>query len=58
MNLIDAIILGDTEKTKSLLKNGADVNAKDDDSHTPLHWAAENSYTKTAELLKKHGAED
>lgn len=40
--LIEIFCLGDIEITKMLIENGAEVNAKDENDRTPLHWAAEN----------------
>jgi ankyrin repeat protein len=40
-----------------LLANGADVNAKDDDGVTPLHYAAWHGYLKMTKMLLKHGAD-
>lgn len=34
-----AVIAGDTQLVAILLANGADVNAKDLESHSVLHWA-------------------
>jgi ankyrin repeat protein len=34
-----------------LLANQADVNAKDRDGATPLHWAAKNGHKDVAEVL-------
>jgi ankyrin repeat protein len=38
-----------------LLAYGADVNAKDMLSHTPLHNAESKGQNDLAELLRKHG---
>ena len=37
----DAAMRGDVETVRSLLKDGADVNAAQGDGMTALHWAAE-----------------
>ena len=37
------------------MAKGADVNAKDDNSDTPLDEAIINDETETADLLRKHG---
>ena len=42
--------------TRSLLTQGADVHAKDNDGWTPLHRAAWEDATATAEVLLKGGA--
>jgi ankyrin repeat protein len=48
---------GDIEKVRSLITQGADVNAKDKDSITPLHYAAKKGHTDVAEFLVSKGAE-
>ena len=40
-----------------LIANGADVNAKDDDGSTPLHYAAHEGHKEIAELLIAKGAD-
>ena len=47
----DAAMRGDVESVRSLLRNGADVNAAQGDGMTALHWAAENDLTELAEML-------
>jgi len=37
-----------------LLKNGANVNAIDDDGRTPLHWAAKTGYEEICQMLREH----
>ncbi|MEJ2702644.1 MAG: ankyrin repeat domain-containing protein, partial [Sedimentisphaerales bacterium] len=56
--LHQAVIAGDIERAKSLLSDGADVNAKDEKGNTPLHLVAKYGYKKQniAELLIAHGA--
>ena len=45
-------------KVRSLIMDGADVNAKDDwDGSTPLHTAAEEGHTDVVRLLISKGAE-
>ncbi len=42
--------------TRSLLTQGAEVNAQDNTGITPLHWAAVKDASATAEVLLKQGA--
>lgn len=39
-----------------LEKDGIDVNARDQDGWTPLHWACRNRYVETIKNLKDRGA--
>ena len=41
---------------ETLISSGADVNAKDQQGQTPLHYAAQRGYTDIAELLIANGA--
>lgn len=52
-----AAILDDTEITKFLIEEGADVNAKSRDGSTPLHSAAFLGRVEIAELLIQQGAD-
>ena len=47
---------GDSEKVEEAIKNGSNVNAKDDKGNTVLILAAFEGYTKIAELLLQYGA--
>ena len=48
---------GNLGEAASLLANGADPNARDDNGWTPLHFAAQSGAIQVASLLLKHGAE-
>ena len=48
-------ITGGKEIVELLIANGADVNAKNEDGFALLDHAILNDYTKTADLLRKHG---
>lgn len=52
----DAAQAGDVEQLRSLLKQGADVNAPQADGLTALHWAALNDDLATLEVLLYAGA--
>ena len=47
---------GQTEATRLLIENGADVNLKDDNGSTPLHGAAVFGRADVAKLLIENGA--
>ena len=48
--------LGDITIVKSLIEDGADVNAKDERGQTPLHVAVARGHVEVAELLINKGA--
>ena len=52
----DAAMARDREAVKTLLKNGADVNAAQGDGMTALHWAARNGDAELAQMLLFAGA--
>ena len=52
----DAAQRGDIEAVRSLLKDGADVNAAQGDGMTALHWAAEHGNIELCDMLIYAGA--
>ena len=52
----DAAARRDVETVRSLVKQGADVNAAQGDGMTALHWAAEEGSLELAEVLIQAGA--
>jgi ankyrin repeat protein len=52
----DAAMRGDLEAIRTLVRQGADVNAAQGDGMTALHWAAMNGSAEMAELLLHAGA--
>jgi uncharacterized protein len=54
--LSQAIKDGNQQAVRSLLKEGADVNAPGPDGTTPLHWAVEANDLETVQLLLHAGA--
>ncbi len=52
----DAAMRGDIEMLRSLLYQGADVNAAQGDGMTALHWAAVNGQSEIGEMLIYAGA--
>ncbi|QLH43873.1 MAG: ankyrin repeat domain-containing protein [Coxiellaceae bacterium] len=56
MDLIDAVILKDINRVKTLLRNGADPNLTIEDGLTPLHFAAAYNAVNIASVLIAAGA--
>jgi ankyrin repeat protein len=52
----DAAMRGDTAAVRTLLRQGADVNAAQGDGMTALHWAADHGDQELAALLLRFGA--
>ena len=52
----DAAMKGDTEALRTLLREGADVNAAHGDGMSALHWAAERGNAEMVEILLYAGA--
>jgi ankyrin repeat protein len=52
----DAAMKGDAAAVRSLIQQGADVNAAQGDGMTALHWAATRGDTEIAEILIKASA--
>lgn len=55
--LLDAAKDGNLDQVKSLIEQGADIEAKTDNGSTPLHWAAASGHTDVANLLLEKGAD-
>ena len=53
----DAAAKGDVETVRSLLRDGADVNAAQGDGMSALHWAAERGDVALMDVLLYAGAE-
>ena len=55
--LIDVAGVGDLSEVQALLAEGANVNAKDREGHTPLMNAAANGHLQVVQALIAHGAQ-
>jgi ankyrin repeat protein len=56
-DLLEKAWFGHTAAVKTLLTEGADVDAKDNEGKTAAMWAAEDENEDITELLKQAGAE-
>jgi ankyrin repeat protein len=54
--LIEAAKVGDISKVRTLLEQGAEINAKDPDGKTVLAWVSAKSHINIANLLIDKGA--
>jgi uncharacterized protein len=55
-SVLEAARRGDADLIRSLVQQGADVNASEGDGMTALHWAAEGNHARVAEILLYAGA--
>jgi serine/threonine protein kinase len=55
--LFNAAQQGDDEECRKLVDSGEDVNSKDKDQLTPMHYAAVKGHTSTCTVLKELGAD-
>ena len=55
--LFNAVIRSDVEAVSASIAKGANVNARDQIGHTPLHWAVEEHRRAAAEVLIAKGAD-
>ena len=55
--LILATQIAEEPIVSSLIKNGADVNSRDKEKNTPLHWASSRRHIKTVLTLIENGAD-
>ena len=57
ISIHDAAWRGNIEAVKQHIAAGTDVNAKDDNGYTPLHWPAGSGHKEVVELLIAKGAD-
>src|SRR5437016_234177 len=57
MRVADAAMRGDAAAVATLLREGADVNGREGDGMTALHWAADSGNAELARLLLEKGAQ-
>lgn len=56
-SLIQSAKRGSSDKVKKLIKNGSNINVKDNEGRTPLMYATLNSFLMVAQILIKNGAD-
>ncbi|MGD2095837.1 MAG: ankyrin repeat domain-containing protein [Phycisphaerales bacterium] len=56
-SLRQAVVWGNADQVRSLLSDGADINARDRIGGTPLHAAVQNRHLELIELLIDEGAD-
>ena len=57
LQLIEAVKARDQRSVRALLDRGADVNAREGDGATALHWAVERDDAEVADALLRAGAD-
>lgn len=57
IELINACKKGDLQAVKTLIRSGADINSRDENSVTALMWAAKNGHLEVVKELLKYGAD-
>jgi hypothetical protein len=55
--LLEVVKRGNAYKVIEFLREGANVNTRDEDGLTPLHYAASRGYVEVARLLLENGAD-
>jgi len=55
--LLDAARYGDTEAAEDLTYVGKDVNARDSEMRTPIHWACAGGHSEIAQILIDNGCD-
>ena len=55
--LLDAIASSDVDTIQKLIQSGLDLNERDENGSTALHWAAANGTTPVIDCLLQNGAD-
>ena len=56
IRLLEAARRGEVDRVEELIREGVDLNAVDDEGHTPLIFAAMSGRLEVAAVLKRAGA--